>query len=56
LPSLGINDGVESLTFDYHTKSDYDLLMADKIDFDEFYTRSMERPKQNAEQFRYRIF
>lgn len=56
LPSLDINDGVESLTFDYHTKSDYDLLMADKIDFDEFYTRSMERPKQNAEQFRYRLF
>lgn len=56
LPELGINDGEESLTLNYRTKTDYDLLMADKIDFDEFYIRAMERPKQNAQQLSYRLF
>lgn len=56
LPELGINDGQDELTIDYTAKSDYDLLMAGKIDFDEFYVRSMERPKQNAKQLSYRLF
>lgn len=56
LPKLEINDGIEELNFNYRTKSDYDLLMAGNIEFDEFYARSFNRPKQNQGKFAMQLF
>ena len=56
LPELGINDGKEEMKFDYTLKSDYDHLMAGVIDFDEFYIRCFDRPKQKEIQLSRRLF
>lgn len=56
LPTLDINDGQEEVTLTYQAKSIYDLLMAGLIDFDEFYSRAAERPKQKELEFNHQLF
>lgn len=56
LPELVINDGIEELIFNYKAISDYDLLMSGRLDFDEFYIRCMERPKQKIKELNFLLF